>query len=553
MRAETLSGALLRAADHAEAGLRLLDRRERSTWLSWSRVLQRARRVSGGLLVQGLEPGEVVPLVYPTGEDFFSAFFGVLLAGCVPAPIYPPVRLGRMQEYHQRTGAMVRAVGARWVLTGGRVRRLIGTTLKGTGASPLSLSDLPEGQEIRSSSPDDLGLVQFSSGTTVAPKPVALTHRALIAQSDAIESYLVDDETVTHAGVSWLPLYHDMGLIGCVFPALCRPGVLTLLPPEAFVTRPALWLRAISRYGGTVSPAPNFAYALCVDRIRDEELEGVDLTGWRLALNGAEPVAPAVLRAFSQRFARWGLRESALTPVYGLSEAALAVTFSTVDQPFRTLTDAHGVERVSLGAAVPGFEVEIRGADGASLPEGEVGRVWCRGPSLMREYLGRPEATAAALVEGWLDTGDQGFLGHGELFLVGRAKDLLVLRGRNHPPQAVEQAVDEVPGARAGCAAAVSHLPVDGATEALVLLVERRRGEELDPASCREAVLTRTGLACDQVVVLEPGALPRTSSGKIRRGEALRRYLDGTLAPPEEVSALKVVGWMIRSAMDERR
>lgn len=553
MRADTLSGALLRAADFPEAGLRLLDRRERATWLPWSELAQRARRVSGGLLSLGLEPGEVVPLVYPTGEDFFSAFFGVLLAGGVPAPLYPPVRLGRMEEYHARTGAMVQAVGSRWVLTGGRVRRLLGTTLKATGASPLSLGDLPEGQQIRASSPDDLGLVQFSSGTTVAPKPVALTHRALIAQSDAIESYLVDDDSLTHAGVSWLPLYHDMGLIGCVLPALCRPGVLTLLPPEAFVARPALWLRALSRYGGTVSPAPNFAYALCVDRIRDEELDGVDLSAWRLALNGAEPVAPAVLRAFTQRFARWGLRESALTPVYGLSEAALAVTFSQVDAPFRTVRREDGVERVSLGTPVPGFEVQIRDPGGAVLPKGEEGRVWCRGPSLMREYLGRPEATARALVEGWLDTGDQGFLLGGELFLVGRAKDLLVLRGRNHPPQAVEQAVDEVPGVRSGCAAAVSHLPEGGATESLVLLVEHRQGEPLAPAACREAVLTRTGLACDQVVVLEPGTLPRTSSGKIRRGEALRRYLDGTLAPPEKVSALKVVGWMIRSAIDERR
>ncbi len=557
--APTLVAALERAARHPGVVLRFLDASEREEILTWSEVRDRALGVAGALRRLGIEPGERVALVHPTCPDFVVSLFAVLLAGAVPVPLYPPVRLGRLDEYHRRTAAMLLASGSRLVLADARVRRILGRTLE---LAPPSLgcarlSDLtPSSVEPKEVRPEDLGLVQFSSGTTVDPKPVALSHRALMAQVAALNSHWPDADGVVNSGFCWLPLYHDMGLVGCVFSALERPGDLTLMGPEVFVARPSLWLRGISRFRATISPAPNFAYALCLERVRDEDLEGVDLSSWRGALNGAESVSPRVLRAFVSRFARWGLRPEALTPVYGLSEAALAVTFAELGRPFTSrvfdrdaLADGQGrtaddgVEIVSVGRPLPGFEVQLRDEAGSPVETGRVGRLWARGPSLMDGYLDRRDATAAALVDGWLDTGDLGLLVDGELHLVGRAKDVVILRGRNYLPDEIEAALDDVAGARRGCAAAVGHLPEDGEREELLLLVEHDRkatSEELLtlPERCRRAILHETSLAVDRVEVLEPGTLPRTSSGKIRRGEALSRFLRGTLEPPVPVNAL---------------
>jgi acyl-CoA synthetase (AMP-forming)/AMP-acid ligase II len=390
-------------------------------------------------------------------------------------------------------------------------------------------------------------MVQFSSGTTFDPKPVALTHRAVVAQARILNGYWPDTAEVRHSGVSWLPLYHDMGLIGAVFPALERPGVITLLAPEHFVARPASWLRALSRYRATISAAPGFAYRLATEKVRDEELAGVDLGAWSVALAGAEPIVPAVLRRFQERFARWGLRPEALTPVYGLAEASLAVTFCDLDRPFatrrydrgelsrgRVRLDPDGIELPSLGRPVPGFEVRIATEEGGPPDAARIGHVHVRGPSLMAGYLDLPEATARAFRDGWLDTGDLGFLFAGELYLTGRAKDVVILRGKNHSPLEIEQAVDGVAGVRRGGAVAVSHLPEGADREVLLVFVERAgesdRVDEL-PRACTEAVLGATGLSVDQVHVLERGALPRTSSGKLRRAETLRRHLAGELSP----------------------
>ncbi len=570
MKTWTLDQALERAAGRRGCGLRFLDRREREEWFGWGELRRRAAAVAGGLAEVGVRRRERVVLIYPTGRAFFEAFFGVLLAGAVPVPLYPPVRLGRLAEYQRRTGAMLRAAGAQLVLAERRVRRLLGEVLV---LSPprlgcCTLEALPAGDpppvETR---PEDLALVQFSSGTTFDPKPVALSHRAVMAQARALNSFWPERSGLQQTGVSWLPLYHDMGLIGCVFPALERPSVLTLIPPELFVARPAVWLRALSRYRATVSPAPNFAYGLCLAKIRDEELEGVDLSEWRVALNGAEPVAATVLRSFAERFGRWGLRAEAITPVYGLSEAALAVTFSAIDRPFvshrfsrqalaregRVVVEAAGIELVSVGRPIPGFELQVRDADGRPLAEGRVGRVWTRGPSLMEGYLDQPEATSRVLQGGWLDTGDLGFLYQGELYLKGRAKDLILVRGSNHAPQEIEMPVNELAAVRTGCVAAVSHLPEGGEREEVLLFVERSRRATSSqaarlPRACRERVLGRTGIALDRVLVLEPGTLPRTSSGKIRRQEALRRHLEGELKPPERMTAVSLARTMGRSA-----
>ncbi len=568
----TLIDLLVRAKDPSDSGLRFVARDESVTEHSWGDVRNRAQVVAASLVATGVVPGDRIALIYPTGIEFFAALFGTLFAGAVPVPLYPPVRLGRLDEYFRRTARMLELAKARLVLADARVQRILGEAIA-LAQPPLgckTLDQLPKGSSVPSVSvqPDDLALVQYSSGTTVDPKPVALSHRAIVAQMEALNRFWRDTPGHKHSGVSWLPLYHDMGLIGCVFPALARDAWLTLIGPELFIARPAIWLRALAKYRGTISPAPNFGYALCLSRIADEEIEGLDLSAWEAALNGAEAAVPATMRAFSERFGPYGFRAAAFTPVYGLSEAALAVTFSDLAGPFvaarfdrealaregQARVDEGGREIASVGRPLPGYSVRVADENGLELPEGTIGRVWASGPSLMTGYLDQPEATERALRNGWLDTGDLGFLHRGDLYLTGRAKDVVILRGRNYAPEEIERAVDLLPGVRTGCAVAASYLPEGADGERLALLVETARGISAEqravlPRACRDAVLGAVGIPVEELVLLAPGTLPRTSSGKLRRGESLRLHLAGELAPPEKVTPLRLAGALARSGL----
>ncbi len=569
--ADSLASRLELAARGA-GSITFVDARENETKLSHAELFERALRAAGGLAARGIRSGDRVAIVAATSPEFFDGFFGALLAGAVPVPLYPPVRLGRLAEYHERTAAMLRAARVRLVLTDSRTRRVLGRTIERAlpelGCEQLSeLHAAPLAARVLD--PDSLGFIQFSSGTTRAPKPVGLTHRQILANVDAIGGAILnaypESERFQHSAASWLPLYHDMGLVGGVFTSLFYGRDLVLIPPENFIARPALWLRAISRYRATISPAPNFAYALCAERIRDEEIAGIDLSTWLVAMNGAEPVTPSVLARFVERFAAFGLREEALTPVYGLAEATLAVTFSALRSRFtlrhfdalalleenRAIPAAEGTPLVSLGPPLPGFAIRIADDAGAPLGEGALGRVLVRGPSLMSGYDGMPEETARVMTDGWLDTGDIGFLCGGELHLYGRAKDLIIVRGRNHAPQDIEHGLDDIPGVRTGCSAAVGALAEDGSGEELWLLVERAQGTaQADPViedAVRRRALERSGLLASRVVVLAAGTLPRTSSGKIRRAEALRLYRSGALTPPAAVSLPRLALEMLRS------
>jgi acyl-CoA synthetase (AMP-forming)/AMP-acid ligase II len=534
----TVNQALARAAS-SPYGLVLLDAQEQERRVSWAEVKDRASRLAAALLERGVKPEERVAMVLPTGLDFMDAFFGTLLAGAVPVPLYPPVRLGRMDEYVRTTARMLELTQARAVLSDRRVRLLLGGAVE-RARPPLgcpTVAELLTGRQQLEVpvTPAALGLIQFSSGSTVDPKPVALSHANLMAQVAMLTQVMPGMDPTCQCGVSWLPLYHDMGLIGCLLEAVYFPGDLALLPPEAFLARPALWLRAISKYLGVVSPAPNFAYGLCLKRVGDDELDGVDLSCWRYALNGAEPVSRAVQRRFAERFARWGLEPQSLLPVYGLSEGSLAVTFTERGaEPH--VVERGGREVVSVGKPVPGTQVEVRD-----------GRVWVKGPSVMHGYFGNPEATSRALVDGWLDTGDLGFVERGELFVSGRSKDVVIIRGANHAPQVFEECLDALPGVRVGCAVAVGYLPKGHDGEALALLVEGQ-GEGLEQRII-SAVIEHTSIKPHTVVVLPPGTLPRTSSGKLRRQEALRRWLAGELQPPKPVNALSVGAEVAKSML----
>jgi fatty-acyl-CoA synthase len=567
----TINEALAAAAETA-SGITFVDLHEREMFLPFAEIRARARRTAAALRRSGVAPGDRVALVLPTSPAFLDAYFGVLLVGAVPVPLYPPFRLGRLPEYHAATARMLDAVGACLVLTDARSRALLGQAVERSrprlgcttvdDAGPESAAELEEAVD-----PDAVALIQFSSGSTTDPKPIALSHRNLLSQLAAITALLPAERGTAQRGVSWLPLYHDMGLIGCLLLAVYYPGPLVLIPPEHFLARPALWLRAVSRHRATLSVSPTFGYAICARRVRDADVQDLDLSSWSLAVCGAEPISIAALEAFARRFGPLGFEASAMRPVYGLAEASLAVTFAPPGRhpralgvdPARLAASGEAVEGtraiVSVGTPVPGVEIEVRDADGKSAPERTVGKIFTRGPSVMVGYFGRPEATAGALRDGWLDTGDLGFVADGELYVCGREKDLIIIRGANHVAHEFEECLDGLPGVRAGCSVALGFVPDEEDGEQLLVLAERARDARHDDGDAgtaeliRQAVLEHTGIRPHRVVVLEPGTLPRTSSGKLRRGEALRLYLAGVLTPPRKAGPARLSAELARSAL----
>ncbi len=565
-RHATLAHALAAASGHP-SGVTFVDLSERETFLPWGEVRSRAERAAAALAALGVGRGDRVAIVLRTEPAFLDAFFGAWLAGAVPVPLYPPVRLGRMDEYVAATARMIAVSGARLVLSSGGTRRLLGGAVE-RSSPELGCRDADALRSFpariaREAAPDDLGLVQFSSGSTVDPKPVALTHGALRTQVDALVAATAPGPA--DVLVSWLPLYHDMGLIAALLGAMSYPGPLVLIAPEHFLARPALWPRAIARHRGTISAAPSFAYAYAADRAKDVDLEPRSLASWRLAFDGAEAISADAMRRFAARFEPWGFDPGAFVPGYGLAEATLAVTFAARGRPIgaRRVDPARlardGVvapgtrEVVSVGTPVSGVEVELRDEGGRPVGEERLGRIHVRSASLMKEYLGDPAGTARAVEGGWLDTGDLGFVADGELFVHGRAKDLVVVRGANHAPEEFEAALAGVQDVRPGCAVAAGFLPPAADGEALLVLVERRKSAgENDAAvasAARGAILERTGIAPHTVAVLAPGTLPRTSSGKLRRQEAVRRFLAGALAPPHPVNAIRVALEAARSQL----
>ena len=541
------------------------------TPITYGELWERVRRAASGLGSLGLVPGDRVCLVFPTSIDFFVAFLGTLAAGAVPVPIYPPVSLTDLSGYLDRHRRLLRNAGARVVVADRQllpVARLLAEDRSARGAGaidgavPASALDQleamgePAGGVARVSG-TDLALIQYTSGSTGDPKGVALTHANLLANMRAIgQGARLTDRDVA---VSWLPLYHDMGLIGVWLTAFLHAAPVVLLSPFQFLTRPERWLWAFHRFGGTVAPAPNFGYELCCRKVRDEDLEGLDLSTWRAALNGAEPVRPATVERFLARFEPHGFRRSAMLPVFGLAENAVALTFPPLDRgPLYDRVDPEvfraehralpasgetALTFVSAGGPLPTCEVRVVEPEAPdlesgleALPERHEGLIVFRGPSAMAGYFGRPEATAAVRRGEWTSTGDLGYFAGGELYVTGRVKDLVIKGGRKFHPQDLEGAAHEVPGIRKGLVVAFdAPAEAGGSGEILVLVAETREPAAhhaaLEQAVSR-AVLAAVGTPADRVVLVPPGTIPKTSSGKLRRRETRERFLAGTLAPP---------------------
>ncbi|HEV2306135.1 MAG TPA: AMP-binding protein [Candidatus Acidoferrales bacterium] len=565
--AETLAEIIaLRGRFDAEANhIYLYEENESVRAITCGELYKRALVVTAELKRRGILQGQTVGIMLPTCADFFWTFAGAILAGAIPVPIYPPFRADRIEEYAERQAAILRNAEARLLVTfrsAESVAKLLQPQVKSlrgvVTAMQLSSSnggELPPETEIRPlggvehrGRGEDIAFLQYTSGSTGSPKGVVLTHANLLANIRSIdEAVKIQGDDVA---VSWLPLYHDMGLIGAWFVPLAKCIPLVSLSALAFLTRPERWLRAISRHRGTLSPAPNFAYELCVRKISDSQMEGLDLSCWRAALNGAEPVRRETLDRFAGKFARCGFRREALLPVYGLAEASLGVATpkmgagARVDRISREEFQREGkavpvraenesaLEFVSAGQPLPRMEVRVADAQGGEAPERVEGRLHFRGPSATPGYYKNPEATRELMsADGWLDSGDLAYIAEGEIYITGRAKDLIIKGGRNLYPQEIEEIAGRINGVRTGCVVAFGLADEASGTERLVVVAEARDAGERNriAQAITGEVSEKIGLPPDIVEILPVHAIPKTSSGKLRRSETRRLYVEGKL------------------------
>ena len=565
----TLVEALLfqveQGADRAHILLRTDDGGE--TTITFGSLYRDASRVAAGLRARRVVAGERVALLLRTEPAFFHAYFGILLAGGVPVPLYPPFRADQIEEYASRQAAILRNAGARVLLTFAEAERAA-ALLRPLVPALTTVATVPD---IAIDSPpaivpvdeDALALIQYTSGSTGSPKGVALSHANLLANIRAIgEAFALSGDDV---GVTWLPLYHDMGLIGAWFAPLYHGMTIVSMSPLAFLAKPVRWLEAIARHRATITAAPNFAYDLCARKIADADLAGLDLSSWRCALNGAEAVLTGTVERFTTRFAPCGFRPEAMQPVYGLAEGSLCVTapppgrvppIARLDraafQRDRAIVpaapdDPQPLTFVGCGRPIPRHELRIADAVNAGRPPRVEGRIQFRGPSTMQGYFENPEATAAVTHDGgWIDSGDLGFLDEaGDLYVTGRAKDVIIAAGRNIYPQEVEEAVAEVPGIRRGCVAAFGVQDARTGTERLVVVAETRGAPPPDGsplhAAVGAAIVAAIAVPADTVVFAGPGSVPKTSSGKIRRSTTRELYETGRLHRGRASAALQWV------------
>ncbi len=524
--------------------------------LTYGELAAESRAAARGLQRRGLEAGQAVAIMLPTSRAFFQAFLGVLIAGGVPVPIYPPFRWSQIEEHLRRQAGIVDNCAAAILVTvaGAQPAARLLQAQAPAMRHVVTIDDLMEhtGHEPPATPrSEDTALLQYTSGSTGQPKGVVLTHANLLANIRAMgETVAASAEDVF---VSWLPLYHDMGLIGAWLGSLYYGVPLVLIPTQAFLARPARWLRAIHRYRGTLSAAPNFAYEIVAAKVPDDELRGLDLTSWRVAFNGAEPVRASTLERFARRFAPFGFDARAATPVYGLAECAVGLTFPPLGRG--PLIDSGGV--VSCGRPLPGHQVRVLDEGGREAPERLEGRVEFRGPSATAGYFDNPQATRTLLHGEWLDTGDLGYFAQGELYITGRVKDVIIRGGQHIHPYDLEEAVGALAGVRKGCVAVFGATDRVSGTERVVVVAETRVAE----AEARQALRRRIaelarahlGAPADDIVLAGARVVLKTSSGKIRRAACRELYERGVLGAAQRPVALQLARLALSAAFGAAR
>ena len=481
--------------------------------LSHAKLKAGAAAVAAGLQGEGLQPKQAVAIMLPTSPDYFYTYFGILLAGGIPVPIYPPARLSQIEEHVRRHAGILANAQAAILVTvpeAMKVARLLEANVPGlrrvvTAANLSQAGGEPAPAAI---SADDVAFIQYTSGSTGDPKGVVLTHANLLANIRAMAQAVQASERDVF--VSWLPLYHDMGLIGAWLGSLYVGFPLVIMSPLSFIARPERWLQAIHRFRGTIAAAPNFGYELCLKRIDDAQLAELDLSSWRLAFNGAEAVSPETVTRFTERYAQCGFKREAMTPVYGLAESAVGLLFPplgrgpVIDRIRRDAFERHRkadpappddpnpLRFVACGRPLPGHEVRIVDETGREVGERVEGRLEFKGPSATSGYHRSPEQTKRLFHGDWLDTGDRAYAADGEIYVTGRVKDIIIRSGRNIYPDELEEAVGALPGVRKGCVAAFGSPDPQSGTERLVVIAETRETDKAALDALRDTILRKT-------------------------------------------------------------
>lgn len=505
------------------------------------------------LIAMGVKPLDRIALVAETGPEFAALFFGVVYAGAWPVPLPLPTSFGGRDSYIEQIRVQLASCDPSMLIyppslgeMAGEAARLAGVTgvdWDELAMRPALAAPLPQAK------PDDIGYLQYSSGSTRFPHGVAVTHRALL-NNLAAHSHGMNLGGSDRC-VSWLPWYHDMGLVGCFLSPVANQLSVDYLKTEDFARRPLAWLDLVTRNPGTtVSYSPTFGYDICARRMSSQTKASgrFDLSRWRIAGNGADMIRPDVMQNFVDAFQCAGFNASAFLPSYGLAEATLAVSIMPPGEGIRVelveetqLSGAAAKQDrpqryraiVNCGKPVRDMAIEVREEDGTPLPDRAIGKVWCKGPSIMEGYFRDPESTTACMVDGWLDTGDMGYMSGGYIYIVGRAKDMIIVNGKNHWPQDIEWAVEQLPGFKAGDIAAFA-ITTPGGEETPAVLVQCRSSDENERVRLREEIREKvrsvTGMNC-VIELIPPRTLPRTSSGKLSRAKARNLYLAGEIKP----------------------
>ena len=531
----------------------LLDAEGRESAVSYAALRDGAEQITAGLLEQGLQPGQSVAIMLPTSREYFCCFLGVLLAGAVPVPIYPPARPSQIEDHLRRHAGILSNALAVVLITvpeAKPVAKLLQAQVESlrmvVAPGELAVAARAPRSQLK---PENIALLQYTSGSTGNPKGVVLTHANLLANIRAMGQ--AARVTSTDVFVSWLPLYHDMGLIGAWLGSLYSAFPLVVMSPLSFLARPERWLWAIHRHRGTLSASPNFGYELCLRKVTDAALAGLDLSSWRMAFNGAEPVSPETIGHFAQRFSRCGLRPQAIAPVYGLAECSVGLAFPPpargpiIDRVKRDSFmrtghaepasggEADALRFVACGQPLPGHEIRIVDATGRELGERVEGHLEFKGPSASGGYFRNPEQTRQLFHGEWLDSGDFAYQAGGDIYLTGRSKDVIIRAGRNIYPYELEEAAGNLPGIRKGCVAVFGSPDPASGTERLVIMAETR---EISPdqmeilrGQINTLALDILGMPADNIVLAPVHSVLKTSSGKIRRAACRELFEKGAM------------------------
>jgi len=521
--------------------------------ITYGQLYEDAKSIARGLYKRGIQQGETVAIMLPTSESFFFTFFGVILAGAIPVPIYPPFRPDQIEEYAKREARILQSAQARLLITFSQAellsKMLCNFIPSLLGAVTVENLQVKEGElpEVIIQ-PTDPALIQYTSGSTGDPKGVLLTHQNMMANIHAIEKGIpIKPIDVV---VSWLPLYHDMGLMNWLGSVYC--GIpATILSPLTFLTRPEHWLWAIHYHRATISGGPNFAYELCVNKINNEDIAGLDLSSWQFAFNGAEAILPKTLDKFTKKFAPYGFKPETFAPVYGLAENTVGLTLPTekrvpyIDRIQRkqfetekkavpaSINEKNILEFVGCGKVIADHELRIADDDGNSLADRVIGDIQFKGPSAMQGYYNNPVVTQKIYHNGWWDTGDLGYLIDNELFITGRKKDLIIKAGRNIAPEEVEEVIGKIVDIRKGCVVAFGVNDESAGTEKLIVVAETNAKQKAIQQKIRAEIIEKmsaeVGLPPDIIVLVQPHTIPKTSSGKLQRSTCKQSFIEGKL------------------------